>query len=119
MVEVEGRQGLAQAFDVPPLPYEERRVAVAPGGGEVFALAIDPTAPGRIAIGWRQFDSVTSNFRQAGHAYSADGGRTWTNALPLDPGVFASDPVLAASVGYVRGISLAEDRRVPPEKKSK
>ncbi|HSN06015.1 MAG TPA: ArsA-related P-loop ATPase [Candidatus Angelobacter sp.] len=42
VVEVEGRQGLAQIFDVPPLPYAERRVAVAPGGGEVFALAIDP-----------------------------------------------------------------------------
>jgi len=42
VVEVEGRQGLAQIFDVPPLPYAERRVAVAPGGGEVYALAIDP-----------------------------------------------------------------------------
>ena len=42
LVEVEGRQGIAQLFDVPPLPYLERSVAVAPGGGEVFALAIDP-----------------------------------------------------------------------------
>jgi len=42
VVEVEARQGLAQIFDVPPLPYAERRVAVAPEGGEVFALAIDP-----------------------------------------------------------------------------
>ncbi|WP_245681846.1 ArsA-related P-loop ATPase [Actinomadura kijaniata] len=41
LVEVEGRQGIAQLFDVPPLPYEERRVAVAPDGGEVYALAID------------------------------------------------------------------------------
>jgi anion-transporting ArsA/GET3 family ATPase len=41
VMEVEGRQGLAQLFDTPPLPYEERRVAVAPGGGEVFALAVD------------------------------------------------------------------------------
>ena len=30
LMEVEGRQGIAQLFDVPPLPYEERRVAVAP-----------------------------------------------------------------------------------------
>jgi anion-transporting ArsA/GET3 family ATPase len=44
VVEVEGRQGLAQTFDVAPLPYEERRVAIAPEGGEVFALAIDPEA---------------------------------------------------------------------------
>ncbi|WP_311922195.1 ArsA-related P-loop ATPase [Microbispora sp. H10836] len=42
LVEVEGRQGIAQAFDLPPLPYEERKVAVAPGGGDVYALAIDP-----------------------------------------------------------------------------
>jgi anion-transporting ArsA/GET3 family ATPase len=41
VMEVEGRQGLAQLFDTPPLPYEGRRVAVAPGGGEVFALAVD------------------------------------------------------------------------------
>lgn len=41
LIEVEGRQGIAQLFDVPPLPYEERKVAVAPGGGEVWALAVD------------------------------------------------------------------------------
>ncbi len=42
LTEVEARQGIAQLFDTPPLPYEERRVAVARGGGEVYALAIDP-----------------------------------------------------------------------------
>jgi Mrp family chromosome partitioning ATPase len=41
LVEVEGRQGIAHLFDIPPLPYQERRVAVAPGGGEVRALAVD------------------------------------------------------------------------------
>jgi anion-transporting ArsA/GET3 family ATPase len=41
LVEVEGRQGIAQLFDTPPLPYEERKVAVAAGGGDVYALAID------------------------------------------------------------------------------
>jgi anion-transporting ArsA/GET3 family ATPase len=41
LIEAEGRQGIAQLFDAPPLPYEERRIAVAPGGGEVRALAID------------------------------------------------------------------------------
>src|SRR5207253_5879584 len=44
---VEGRQGIAQLFDCPPLPYEERKVAVAPGtpvtpGGDVYALVADP-----------------------------------------------------------------------------
>ena len=42
LMEVEGRQGLAQIFDTPPLPYEERRLASAPGGGEVWGLAVDP-----------------------------------------------------------------------------
>jgi anion-transporting ArsA/GET3 family ATPase len=42
LIEVEGRQGIAQLFGTEPLPYEERRIAVSPGGGEVFALAIDP-----------------------------------------------------------------------------
>ena len=42
LVEVEDRQGIAQLFDSPPLPYEERKVAVGPGGGDVFALPVDP-----------------------------------------------------------------------------
>ncbi|MFE3827673.1 ArsA family ATPase [Streptomyces sp. NPDC059092] len=41
LVEVEGRQGIAQLFDTEALPYEERKIAVASGGGEVYALAID------------------------------------------------------------------------------
>ncbi|GAA2289018.1 ArsA-related P-loop ATPase [Streptomyces atrovirens] len=41
LVEVEGRQGIAQLFETEALPYEERKIAVAPGGGEVYALAID------------------------------------------------------------------------------
>ena len=49
LIEVEGRQGIAQVFDCPPLPYEERKVAIAPAavdrpGGEVYALAADPEA---------------------------------------------------------------------------
>ena len=43
LCEVEGRQGIAQMFDVPPLPYEERLLARATesGHGNVYALAID------------------------------------------------------------------------------
>ena len=44
LVEVEERQGIARLFDVPPLPYEERKVAIATGGGEVRALAVDVEA---------------------------------------------------------------------------
>ncbi|AKS31045.1 ArsA family ATPase [Mycolicibacterium goodii] len=41
LVEVEERQGIAQLFDVPPLPYEEVKIATAERGGQVNALAID------------------------------------------------------------------------------
>ncbi|MBX5447722.1 MAG: ATPase [Acidothermus cellulolyticus] len=42
LVECEGRQGIARLFDTPPLPYAERKLAVAPGEGMVYGLAIDP-----------------------------------------------------------------------------
>ena len=58
------------------------------------SIAVDPTNPDRIVIGWRQFDTVTNNFRQAGYGYSLDGGLTWTFPGVLDPGNFRSDPVL-------------------------
>jgi anion-transporting ArsA/GET3 family ATPase len=44
LVEVEGRQGIAQLFDTEPLPYAEQRIAAAPGGGEVRALHMDAEA---------------------------------------------------------------------------
>ena len=58
------------------------------------SIAVDPTNPNRIVIGWRHFETIESNFRQAGNAYSTDGGLTWTFPGVLDPGVFRSDPVL-------------------------
>ena len=57
------------------------------------AIAVDPTNPSRMAIGWRQFDDVTSNFRQAGYGYTTDGGLIWTFPGVLQPGFFRSDPV--------------------------
>ena len=41
VVEVEGRQGLAQLFDVPALSYKESRLATTEGGGEVLGLSVD------------------------------------------------------------------------------
>jgi anion-transporting ArsA/GET3 family ATPase len=41
LLEVEDRQGIAQLFDSPPLPYTEKKLAVALGGGDVYALAVD------------------------------------------------------------------------------
>src|SRR5215831_5202658 len=36
------------------------------------SISVDPTDGNKIAIGWRQFDTITSNFRQAGYGYSTD-----------------------------------------------
>ncbi|HUN81649.1 MAG TPA: putative Ig domain-containing protein, partial [Phycisphaerae bacterium] len=59
-------------------------------------LAIDPTNPQHMVIGWRQFDTISSNFRQAGYAYTTDGGAHWTFPGVLNPGMGRSDPCLAA-----------------------
>ena len=58
------------------------------------SIAINPLSPNQMAIGWRQFDTISSNFRQAGRAYSSDAGATWTFPGVFEPGVFRSDPVL-------------------------
>ncbi|GAA5030428.1 ArsA family ATPase [Terrabacter aeriphilus] len=42
VAEVEGRQGISQTFDVPPLGTEETRIARLGGGGEVVGLSVDP-----------------------------------------------------------------------------
>jgi hypothetical protein len=98
---------LPQVLERPDDPYlpgpEGGGVAGDDLGHNVFgdagnepSIAIDPTAPNRMAIGWRQFDTIASNFRQAGYSYSRDGGRTWAGKLVIDPGLFRSDPVLGA-----------------------
>jgi hypothetical protein len=58
------------------------------------SISVDPTNHNRMVIGWRQFDSVTSNFRQGGYGYTSDGGTTWTFPGVLENNVFRSDPVL-------------------------
>ncbi|HYV94951.1 MAG TPA: T9SS type A sorting domain-containing protein [Chitinophagales bacterium] len=57
-------------------------------------IAVNPLNEDQIVIGWRQFDNVSSNFRQAGWSYTSDGGQTWTFPGVIDPGMFHSDPVL-------------------------
>ncbi len=44
LIEVEGRQGLSQTFDVPPLGVEEVRLVSHHSGGELWGLAIDAKA---------------------------------------------------------------------------
>src|SRR6266496_6376453 len=41
------------------------------------SICVDPTNRNKMSICWRQFDSVSSNFRQAGFAHTTNGGRTW------------------------------------------
>lgn len=79
VVEVEGRQGLSQIYDVPPLPYAERRVATAPGGGEVFALAIDPEEA------LLEYLEMFYNLRRAGSALRKMGAIDF--ATTIAPGV--------------------------------
>src|SRR5438046_2114095 len=57
------------------------------------AISVDPTNLNKMAIGWRQFDNVTSNFRQGGYGYTTDGGIHWTFPGVLENNVFRSDPV--------------------------
>ena len=58
------------------------------------SIAVNPLDPNNIVIGWRQFDSVASNFRQAGWGFSRNHGQSWTFPGKLTPGTFRSDPVL-------------------------
>jgi hypothetical protein len=100
-------------------PYVSVQVNVNAAGNNIVgdaanepSMAIDRNNPNRIAIGWRQFDSVSSNFRQAGYGFSTDGGQSWTFPGVLDPGVFRSDPVLtsdAAGNFYYSSLTADQD----------
>lgn len=69
---------------------------IAGDAGNEPSIAVDPTNPARMAIGWRQFDNISSDFRQAVVGYTTDAGSSWTFPGVIDPGVFRSDPVLDA-----------------------
>src|SRR6266508_1575050 len=74
------------------------------------AISVDPTDGNKMTIAWRQFYSVTSNFRQAGWGYTTDGGVTWTFPGVLENGVFRSDPVTDSNeVGNFFYLSLQSD----------
>src|SRR6516165_3454971 len=61
------------------------------------AISVDPTNGNRMTIAWRQFNTVSSNFRQGGWGYTTDGGVTWHFPGVLENNVFRSDPVLNAT----------------------
>ena len=57
------------------------------------AISVDPTNGNKMTIAWRQFNDVTSNFRQGGWGYTTDAGITWTFPGVLQNNIFRSDPV--------------------------
>jgi anion-transporting ArsA/GET3 family ATPase len=75
LVETEGRQSIAQIFDTPPLPYEERRVAVTRGNGEVKALAID------VEEALLDYLDMFYNLRRAGRALRKMGAIDFATAI--------------------------------------
>jgi anion-transporting ArsA/GET3 family ATPase len=98
LTEVEGRQGIAQLFDTPPLPYEERRVAPGSGGGEVYALAIDPEAA------LLEYLEMFYNLRRAGSALKKLGAIDF--ATTIAPGlrdVLLTGKVMEAATRARRG----------------
>ncbi len=74
------------------------------------SICVDPTDGNKMSIGWRQFNSVASNFREAGFAYTTNGGTTWIAPGVLQNNVFRSDPVLNSdTVGRFFYLSLLQN----------
>ena len=82
-------------------PYTSYQVNVDANGNNIVSdaanepsICVDRNNPNSMSIGWRQFDSVASNFREAGFAYTTNGGTRWIAPGVLQNNVFRSDPVL-------------------------
>ena len=98
-------------------PYTSYQVNVNAAGNNIVgdaanepSICVVPTDASKMSIGWRQFDSVASNFRQAGVAHTINGGRTWSPRTVLQPNVFRSDPVLNSdNVGRFFYLSLLQN----------
>ncbi len=95
------RQSVSKAYYYRDAMVETHQVNVDADGQNIIgdaanepSISIDTANPERIVIGWRQFDNIASNFRQAGYAYTNDGGQSWINTGPINAGVFRSDPVI-------------------------
>jgi len=101
LVEVEGRQGIAQLFDVPPLPYEEVKVATAEGGGHVNALAIE------IEAAFLEYLEMFYNLGIAGRAMRRIGAVEF--ATTIAPGL--RDVLLT---GKIKEAAIRVDRKKRP-----
>jgi hypothetical protein len=110
------RMGLSQGMVSPHGAFTSYQVNVDANGRNITgdaanepSISVDPTNHNKMVIGWRQFDSVASNFRQAGWGFTSDGGASWTFPGVLENNVFRSDPVLAAGdTGTFYYLSLLE-----------
>jgi len=75
------------------------------------SISVDPTDGNKMVIAWRQFNSINSDFRQAGWGYTADAGVHWTFPGVLQNNTFRSDPVtLADEMGKFFYLSLRSDQ---------
>lgn len=90
LVEVEGRQGIAQLFDVPPLPPEAIKIATAEGGGRVDALAID------LEAAFLEYLDLFYNLGIAGRAMRRVGAMEF--ATTIAPGL--RDVILTGKIKY-------------------
>src|SRR5437773_3549379 len=61
--------------------------------GNEPSISVDPTDGNKMVIAWRQFNSINSDFRQAGWGYTTDAGVHWTFPGVLQNNIFRSDPV--------------------------
>src|SRR5438445_2841473 len=98
-------------------PFTSFQVNVDANGNNILGdaanecpIAVDPTNGNKMTIAWRQFNDVTSNFRQAGWGYTTDGGVNWTFPGVLENNVFRSDPVTNSNeIGQFFYLSLQSD----------
>ncbi|WP_407442561.1 ArsA-related P-loop ATPase [Rhodococcus sp. (in: high G+C Gram-positive bacteria)] len=102
LVETEGRQGIAQLFDVPPLPPVETKIASAEGGGVVSALAID------IEAAFLEYLDMFYNLGFAGRAMRRIGAVEF--ATTLAPGL--RDVILTGKIKETVVRTDASGRRV-------
>lgn len=104
LVEVEERQGIAQLFDVPPLPYAEVKIATADGGGQVNALAID------IEAAFLEYLDMFYNLGLAGRAMRRIGAIEF--ATTIAPGL--RDVLLTGKIKEV----VTRDKKEPGSSRS-
>lgn len=86
----------AQGFTIVQVNVDSEGNNIVGDAANEPSIAFNLNDPKMIAIGWRQFDDISNNFRQAGNAFTDDAGLTWTFPEVIDPGVFRSDPVLGS-----------------------